>query len=114
MNSPSGPAIKIYANNWVATVLTSLHPNVDGFFNVYCTTEGTSWLDAVNAAIHVLNVFAHGREAWIRVEPEASSDTDCDTKIIHHRGIVRFAYKLQPGSWHYAEKETHKLFGEQH
>jgi hypothetical protein len=120
--SPLGPvsgdlpdtAIKVYANNWVATVITSPHPSTDGFYYVYCSTVGATLLDALNAARHVLYVYAWGRTAFIRVEPDAESYTDFDTKIIHHRGITRFSYKLEPGVWSYPSEDIPLQFGEQH
>lgn len=92
---------KIYSDGWVATVFVS--PPHDGFYPVYCRTSGDTQEKALEAAQYVLEAFALGREAFIRVKPEAHSDTDFDTKETYHRGFVRFSYKLEPGCWHYPD-----------
>jgi hypothetical protein len=76
---------------------------MDGWYQVYCTTMGDTKALAFEGAEHVLNALAFGRTAAIRVRPEASSDTDFDTKETHHKGIVRFIYRLDAGEWHYPE-----------
>ena len=106
-------AIKIYANDWVATVLTSMI-NDAGFFHVICNVEGISHSAAILGAEHILNIFAKGRMAMILAKPEANSETDFDTKIIHHRGYVRFSYKLEAGDWQYPDPSMRLSFGEQH
>lgn len=96
------PAVKIYSDGWVATILTGPASN-DGFYQVYCTTLGETNALALAAAAHVLNVFAFGRLAMIRANLEAVSETDFDTKKMSHKGFVRFIYKLEAGEWHYPE-----------
>jgi hypothetical protein len=95
--------IKIYANDWVATIFTG-PANPDGFFHVYATTVGSTEIHAFVAAEHVLNAFAWGRLAFIRSSPEAWTETDFDTKITHHKGFVRFSYKLEVGAWQYPDQ----------
>lgn len=96
-------AIKVYANNWVATVIASPEADENGFFNVYATTLGSTLSDALTAATYVLDAFALGRTAFIRVVPEAHSEVLYDHKITQHRGFVRFSYKLEPGTWLYPD-----------
>jgi hypothetical protein len=96
-------AVKIYANNWVATVIASPEADENGFFNVYATTIGNTLTDATTAAMFVLNAFAFGRTAFIRAVPEAHSETSFDGKITQHRGFVRFCYKLELGTWRYPD-----------
>lgn len=104
-NEVPDSAIKIYGNNWVATVLAG-SPSPDGIIQIYCTTTGATPADAMTAATFVLNAFAHGRQAMIRCAPEARSETDFDTKITNHLGFVRFSYKLESGEWTFPEHET--------
>lgn len=111
MNSPSGPdnTTKVYGSGWVATILTNFP--IDGWTHVYCTSIGESRGQALEACEWVLNSLAMGREAFIRVKPESSSDLDFDTKINHHRGIVRFSFKLTAGGWAYPEPNLNIPFG---
>lgn len=95
------PETKIYGEGWSATVLTG--PSRDGWYQVYCTTLGESGEKALEGAAYILNAFAFGRVALIRVRPEAASDKDFDTKEVHHKGVVRFMYRLDAGDWQYAE-----------
>ena len=117
-NDVPDTAIKLYGNKWVATIIVSGIPYPeDGLFHVSCETVGVNQYEANAAAWYVLRHFASGRLAFIRVEPEAHSDTDFATKIIHHRGHVRFSYKLEPGEWTRADQTKvtiPPLFGEQH
>ena len=103
MDSPSGPenTTKVYGPGWVATILTNL-PR-DGWTQVYCTSIGDSQEHALEACEWVLNSFAAGREAFIRVKPEANSETNFDTKIESHRAIVRFGFRLNAGTWSYPD-----------
>lgn len=95
------PETKIYSDGWVATVLTG--PCMDGWYQIYCTTVGETNDKALEGAEHVLNAFAFGRAALIRVRPESDSETDFDTKEARHAGIVRFHYRLDAGEWHYPD-----------
>src|SRR5882762_1655114 len=97
--------VKIYSNGWVATILTG-KASPEGFFNIYATTIGETKEDALAGAEYVLNAFAFGRLAFIRVAPKAHSDFDFDTKLTRNNGIVRLSYKLEAGEWHYPEINT--------
>ena len=107
-------AIKVYANNWVATIFADMRPDKDGYFHVYCTTVGTTQDDARAGAQAVLDAFASGREAFIRERPAAASATNHLTLETGHAGLTRFSYKLVPGVWSHPNEETPKSFGEQH
>lgn len=107
-------ALKIYATGWVATIIASL-PGPDGWAHVHCSTVGSTKDLALEAAQYVLDVWAKGRIAFIRVKPEAVSEEDFNTKVIGHAGCTRFSYKLEPGDWIYTDHKTIPyLFGEQH
>lgn len=96
-NEVPDTVMKVYANGWVATIVTG--ESFDGFYPVYVMTVGNTKEMALAGAVHVLNALAFGREALIRCEPEAFSEMDFDTKITNHGGFVRFSYKLEPGVW---------------
>lgn len=98
-------AIKVYANDWVATIFASPWPDPSGFYSICAITVGSSAINAEFAANYVLAHFANGRLAVIRVRPQANSEKDFATQITHHRGIVRFSYKLEPGSWHWIDED---------
>jgi predicted RNase H-like HicB family nuclease len=107
-------AIKVYANNWVATIFADMRPNADGYFHVYCSTVGATQDDARAGAQAVLEAFASGREAFIRERPAAQSATNHVTSETCHTGLTRFSYKLEPGMWSYPNETLPKSFGEQH
>jgi hypothetical protein len=86
--------------------LVSDSPQPSGFLNVIARTIGETREDALAGAEFVLNAFAFGRLAYIRVKPEANSETDFDTKVTRHRGFVRFSYRLESGDWQYPEINT--------
>lgn len=108
-NDVPDTAVKIYANNWVATVFASPEADASGFFAVYATTVGASAQYAGDAATFVLNAFAFGRTAVIRVAPESNSEKNFATQTIRHHGFVRFSYKLEAGGWHYLADEDIKI-----
>jgi len=111
-NEVPDTAIKVYANNWVATIVVSPEPSPDGFFHIYASTVGTTKLHALEAAVYVLNAYAFGRTTFIRVKPEVMTQRSFQTKGMAHRGHVRFSYKLEPGTWSYPDPSTPKLLGE--
>lgn len=117
-NDVPDTAVKIYANNWVATIVADMRPDKDGYFHVYCTTVGATQDDARAGAQAVLEAFASGREAFIRERPAAQSATNHVTGETCHGGLCRFSYKLVPGEWRYPYENgpdnTPLSFGEQH
>jgi hypothetical protein len=84
-------------NSWIASVLVSDGPN--GLYHVTVTSLGDTQDDALAGAKFVLDVFAKGRLAYIRVNPEAHSYTDYDTKRTVNRGFARFSFKIEAGEW---------------
>ncbi len=96
--------ISVEGHGWTAIGFVSEQP--DGIITVECRTKGDSQAEALFGATYVLNMFAKGRFAFIRVKPEVDSYKDFDTKITHHKGYVRFHYKLEPGEWHYTDEIT--------
>jgi len=75
------------------------------YFHVYSRIAGDTHQDALTGANDVLNLFAKGREAFIRTKPEAVSETDFDTKEELHKGFVRFSLRDRPGDWHYPKMD---------
>lgn len=107
-------ALKIYATGWVATIITS-SPSQGEWTHVHCSTIGNTKELALEGAQHVLDVWANGRAALIRVRPEVASETSFTDKITRHAGCVRFSYKLRPGDWVYVEDtKLPFLLGEPH
>jgi hypothetical protein len=111
-NDVPDTAIKVYAQNWVATIIASASPT-DGYYPVNCDVRGSSREEALKGAQHILNAYAFGRKAYIRVEPEAVTHPLLDGGVAHVAN-VRFSYKLEPGEWSYPNKEPSTYFGEQH
>jgi hypothetical protein len=95
-------ALKIYANDWVATILCGGLDN--GFQHIVCNTVGSSQAKALEAAEYVIKAFAAGRKAFIRAKPAARSETDFETREIRHEGYVRFSYSLEPGEWQFPDE----------
>ncbi len=91
------------AAHWKAEVAISDGGSPDGFTHVECRTTGDSVPHALMGAEYILNAFCKGRLAFIRVKPEAASDTDFRSSKIVNKGYVRFGYKLEPGEWHYPD-----------
>jgi hypothetical protein len=71
--------------------------------------EGKTEEDALAGAQSVLDLFAKGRDAWIRTRPEAVSDLNFDTQEVRHRGFVRFSFKLKAGDWFDVKAEVTRL-----
>jgi hypothetical protein len=93
--------IIVNGDGWRAEVLHSEDPQVE-VYHVYCDVNGTSHDAALAGAEWVLEHFAGGRIAYIRVRPEANSEKCFDTKETKHAGFVRFSYRPEAGSWSYA------------
>ena len=91
------PEIQIQGNNWAALVLVSDAPK--DLYHVTVRTNGESDVDALMGAQFILNAFAEGRTAYVRVPPEVHSDTDFDTKETRHIGYARFSFKFEAGQW---------------
>lgn len=91
--------IEMQGNSWFASVLVSDGPQPNGLYHVTVKTLGDTNKDALAGAQFVLDVFAKGRIAYVRVNPEAHSDTDYDTKQTTHQGFARFSFKMEAGEW---------------
>ena len=88
--------MKISGNGWIADVWMT---STDTATNVTCNTWGDTKECALNGAKWVLDMFAKGRLAFIRTEPEANSEMDFDTKMTKHSGFTRFSFATEPGEW---------------
>jgi hypothetical protein len=83
----------------------------DGFYHVTAKTRGSDRETAEKIAHDVLRFLSAGRRTFIRTEPTASSETDYDTGITHHRGYVRFSFKDEPGTTEVLKIEPNPLVG---
>ena len=95
--------VTLSSDKWNAEILVSDQPGEAGFIHVQAKVLGDSMEDALTGAKQILDKYAAGKLAYIRAKPEAHSDRDFDTKIVVHRGWVRFSYKDEPGEWNYPE-----------
>jgi|SRR5580693_563577 hypothetical protein len=88
--------------DWAATVL--LTPQDADVLHCVAFVNGRTAESALKGADKVLNLFAKGREAYLRVEPESYSEVDSNTKELKHAGFVRFSFRKEPGRWHLPDK----------
>jgi hypothetical protein len=96
-------------DKWTAEVTLSPEWHKADFIHLMVIVEGKTKEDALAGAQSVLNVFAIGRTAYIRAEPEAVSERDFDTQEVRHRGFVRFSFKLKAGDWFDVKAEVTRL-----
>jgi hypothetical protein len=99
-------AVTVHSPGWTAKVLESENPSPDGMRHIYATIDGDSAALALFGAEHILNVYAKGRVAFIRVMPEVGVDRRFDSQIVRYLGFVRFSYRLEPGEWTYVESSN--------
>ena len=99
--------ILIEEDSWIAEITVSQQSNISDFVHCIGKVNGFTKEDAFIGAQYILDLFAKGRSAFIRVEPSAESDTSFDTKKITHRGFVRFSFRLESGDWQYSTDEVH-------
>lgn len=81
----------------------------DGWFHVYCPTNGSSVEEALAAAEFVLKSLATGKLTMIRAEPQATAEQNFDTKETTFKGFVRFSFKDEPGEWKRRAKHVPSL-----
>ena len=91
--------ITIQAHNWSAEVLHTDEHHPAEMMHVEVRTRAVSKEAALAAAVAVRDMFAKGRVAFIRVEPESESYVDFDTRPPVHIGYARFSYLPEPGDW---------------
>lgn len=90
--------IKITADEgWEAAVLVT--DDNKRYRHVQAHTRGTSQALALAGAEWVLDALAKGREALVRVSPEAQTSVVFDTKEPIYSGFVRFSFSTEPGQW---------------
>ena len=82
---------------------------IDGTYNVQAETYGETKEAARKIASDILCFLAQDRVAFIRCEPQADSWTDFDTQVTRHCGLVRFAFRDEPGKWQRLEGEESEL-----
>jgi hypothetical protein len=93
--------IRIAEESWIAELIVSPQSEMAGFMHCTGMVTGKTQEHALEGARIVLDLFAKGRNTFIRTPPEANSETDFDTKETHHLGYVRFSVRLEAGSWNY-------------
>ena len=94
--------IRIVEYKWSANILLTPQANgTSGFWHCQARVLGHSLEEARNGAQHILDIFAAGRIAFVRVPPEASTEKDFRTKTEQHVGYVRFSFGLKAGTWTY-------------
>lgn len=96
--------IRIIEIDWAAEVLLTPQNDESGFINCVAFVDGKSKETALQGAVKVRELFAAGREAYLRVDAGAASETSFDTKKTKHIGFVRFSFRCESGEWHYPEK----------
>lgn len=92
--------IRIAEDNWTAELIVSPQSGMADFVHVQAKIIGKTEADALKGAEVVLDLFAKGRETYVRTKPEADTFTDFDTKEKQARGYVRFSVRLESGRWH--------------
>jgi hypothetical protein len=91
--------IQIAEDKWTAVLLFSPQSAMNGLMHCTAHVKAETKDDALQGAQCVLDLFAKGRTAFIRVAPEVHSETDFDTKKLKIKGFVRFSVMLEPGYW---------------
>lgn len=86
-------------DKFVARIDCSDAPDADGWLHASVVVLGGLDADCLAGAQWAADFLAKGRITVFRVRPEASHETNFDTKMIKHRGYVRFSFKLEPGEW---------------
>lgn len=74
-------------------------------FNVIVETQGVSEDAAKRMASLALEWLAGGKEAFIRSEPKASTDTNFNTGQTYHKGFARFHFIDRSGTWKLRAKD---------
>lgn len=99
--------VRISEDDWCAELICSPQSHMAGFMHCTAKVVGRTEAHALDGAKAVLDLFAKGREAFVRVAPEASTERDFDTKEVRYRGYVRFSVKLEAGEWHSPSELNH-------
>src|ERR1700675_3131157 len=93
--------IRIAEDRWTAEILFSPQSEIDKLMHCSVIVVAKSQDDALAGAQYVLDLFAKGRDAWIRTVPEVVQETCFDTKETQIRGFVRSSFALKAGDWFY-------------
>jgi hypothetical protein len=86
-------------DKWQAEVLFSPASALSAVMHCTARVKAETNDDALSGAQCVLDLFARGRKAFLRVLPEANKETDFDTKETKIEGFVRFSFSLEAGEW---------------
>lgn len=99
--------MKIYIEEetWNAEILLFPQEPLSDYINLTAYVRGHTQETSLEGARRILNLFAEGRFACIRVLPEGVSEIDFDTKETEHRAYVRFTFRLGTGEWCYPKSE---------
>ena len=81
--------------NWQATI--GLAKDEMGMYHVIANVDAPSKELALEGAEFIKKIFTENRETFMRFQPEAESFTDFNSRIVSHRGFVRFSFRDEPG-----------------
>lgn len=82
---------------WSASISISAGQGVQ---HLIARVDGDSYDDAKVGTQLIFDAFTKGRETYIRAVPDVVSERDFDTKIVWHRGFVRFSFADHAGPHH--------------
>jgi len=89
----------IDGERWSATILSSPETHSDDLIHLTATVDADTKDDAAAGAKCIMDLFAKGRDAFIRVQPEVTTQKNFEMDKIEIRGYVRFSFKLAAGEW---------------
>lgn len=102
-------------DGWVALVMISDGNTQDPFCHIMASVRSEREENAKIGADYVLNLFAQGREAFIRVAPVTERLTDFESAgAAIYCGFVRFSFRHRAGAWSYISapaKQTIEFLG---
>lgn len=84
----------------VARIEIGISRDETGTFHLQGESFGDSKQECLDLVEFVTKVFTEGRTTFMRVNPEADTWTDFDTKKTTHKGYVRFSFRDEPGITH--------------
>jgi hypothetical protein len=96
--------IQIEEEKWFATIMLTPQDQGTDILHLEARLYGLTPDDVLGGAKYILDLFAKGRTAYIRAEPESVSAPNLNTKAIEHRGFVRFSFRLDHGEWHLPDR----------
>lgn len=77
--------------------------------NLSATSCGDTAAEALQGVQEVFDCYSKSHETYVREYPDVASELDFDTKVMHHKGYVRFAFFNRPGKVHPPEERLNYL-----